>query len=84
MNGRRIAPVGELEAAHDTGQGDVGGTALERGNGSGGERGCLRIDVEAFDGEVAAMDGDRERCVEDRMERHDDSDSGGGAHGEGV
>jgi hypothetical protein len=33
---------------------------------------------------VAAVDGDRQRRVEDRVERDDDTDSSGGPHGDGV
>src|SRR5207249_11417817 len=74
VNQRRLAAIGLIEAPHEARQRDVGLALLHHPDRSRAELRCHHADLEPFGGEVAAVDGDRARRVEDRAERLGDSD----------
>ena len=81
---RRLASVGLIEAPHETRERHVRLAARHHADRSGAELRGRHVDFEPLGGEMAPVDGDRERSIEDRAERLGDSNPVGSAHVVGV
>ena len=69
----RAAALEQVEAPHETGQGEIGRAVAERVHRAQRLRRRRQRDLEAFGREVAAVDRDQVRRIEDRAEGLEDA-----------
>src|SRR5207302_8682442 len=69
----RAAALEQVEAPHETGQGEIGRAVAQRVHRAERLRRRRQRDLEAFGREVAAVDRDEARCIEDRAEGLEDA-----------